>query len=127
MKKTLIAVTMVAALIATAFTAATSANAQGRGERQFFRALGVGAGVGIGLALFGAAARANIEPRYQSWAPQEGYYYYQGYSAVPVSDCPNGFWAARIRGYDPYGRPIYGQPRWTCPPYGATYQNYYYR
>lgn len=127
MKRSLIALTMVAALIVTAFAAATSAEAQGRAERRFFNALGVGVGVGVGLALFGAAARAHVEPRYHAWAPEEGYYYYQGYQARPVSDCPNGFWAARIRGYDNWGNPVYGKPRWTCPPYGANYTNYYYR
>ncbi len=127
MKKTMIALTMVAALIVTAFAAATSADAQGRAERRFFQALGVGVGVGVGLALFGHAARANVEPRYHAWAPEEGYYYYPEYRARPVADCPNGFWAARIRGYDRWGEPIYGKPRWTCPPYGANYTNYYYR
>lgn len=127
MKKTLIALTAAIALVVSAFAGANTASAQGHAEKQWLRALGVGAAVGIGAAAFGAAARANMEPRYYSYAPEQGYYYYQGYSAAPPAPCPNGFWAARVRGYDNWGNPIYGKPRWTCPPTGYSYSNYYYR
>lgn len=125
MKKTMIALSMAVALVVSAFT--SSANAQGHAEKQFFRALGVGAAIGLGAAAFGAAARANVAPPYRAYAPVEGYYYYPGYAAAPVVSCQNGFWAARIVGRDQWNRPIYGKPRWVCPPTGYSYSSYYYR
>ena len=123
MRKALIALATSACFIAAA---ASPADAQGRAERQFFRALGVGAAVvGAGL-LFGAAARAHLDPRYHAWAPYEGYYAFEGpvvYAGPPPINCPGGFWAYRVNAY---GQP-YGQPRWTCPPQGYSVVHYYYR
>ena len=123
MKKALIALAATAALVAVAVP--STAEAQGRAERQFFRALGVGAGVAAGALLFGAAARASLEPRYHAYAPVEGYYYVDGprYAAAPPIGCPNGFWGYRV-GRD--GRPR-GNPRWICPPQGYYATSYYYR
>jgi hypothetical protein len=69
---------MAAFALMLTIAAPTTADAQGRAERQFFRALGVGAAVVGGALLFGAAARAHLDPRYHSWAPVEGYYYFDG-------------------------------------------------
>jgi hypothetical protein len=121
MKKALIALATAACVLGAA---ASPADAQGRAERQFFRALGIGAGVAAGALLFGAAARAHLAPAYHAYAPYDGYYYVQGpvYAAPPPINCPGGFWAYRVNAY---GQP-YGQPRWTCPPNG-NYAVYYYR
>lgn len=121
MKKALIAL-VTAACFAAAVAVPSPADAQGRAERQFFRALGIGAGVAVGALLFGAAARAALDPRYHAYAPIEGYYYVQGpvYGGpIPVA-CPNGFWAYKVNSY---GQP-YGKPRWVCPPQG--YYAYHY-
>ena len=122
MRKTLIALATSAAMIAAAVMPAA---AQGHAERQFFRALGIGAGVAAGALLFGAAARASLDPRYHSWAPVEGYYYVQGpaYVAAPPVGCPNGFWGYRVNAY---GQP-YGNPRWICPPPGYYASSYGWR
>jgi hypothetical protein len=121
MKKALIAL-VTAACFAAAVAVPSPADAQGRAERQFFRALGIGAGVAVGALLFGAAARAALDPRYHAYAPIEGYYYVQGSvygGPIPVA-CPNGFWAYKVNSY---GQP-YGKPRWVCPPQG--YYAYHY-
>jgi hypothetical protein len=122
MRKVLIALVTAACFIGAV---ATEAAAQGRAERQFFRALGIGAGVAAGALLFGAAARASLDPRYHAWAPVEGYYYVQGpvYAAAPPIGCPNGFWGYRVNAY---GQP-YGNPRWICPPQGYYANSYIYR
>jgi hypothetical protein len=124
MKKALVAVAAAAAMFSAVALSGT-AEAQGRAERQFFRALGVGAGVAAGALLFGAAARAALDPRYHAYAPVEGYYYVDGprYAAAAPVGCPNGFWAYRVNNY---GQP-YGNPRWVCPPNGYHSQSYYYR
>jgi hypothetical protein len=124
MKKALIAMLAAVALAATV-AAPTTADAQGRAERQFFRALGIGAAVVGGALLFGAAARAHLDPRYHSWAPVEGYYYFDGprYAAAPPVGCPNGFWGYRV---NRAGQP-YGNPRWICPPTGYYSHSYVYR
>ena len=122
MRKTLIALATSAAMIAAAVVPAA---AQGHAERQFFRALGIGAGVAAGALLFGAAARASLDPRYHSWAPVQGYYYVQGpaYAVAPPVGCPNGFWGYRVNAY---GQP-YGNPRWICPPPGYYASSYGWR
>jgi hypothetical protein len=123
-KKSVIALMAAFALMLT-IAAPTTADAQGRAERQFFRALGIGAAVTAGALLFGAAARAHLDPRYHSWAPVQGYYYLDGpryYGAPPVA-CPNGFWGYRV---DSRGRPR-GNPRWICPPRGYYASHYYWR
>jgi hypothetical protein len=125
MKKALIAFVTAVAFLAAAVVPNT-ADAQGRAERQFFRALGIGAGVAAGALLFGAAARAALDPRYHAWAPVEGYYYVQSgpvYAAAPPITCPNGFWAYKVNAY---GQP-YGSPRWICPPTGYYATSYIYR
>jgi hypothetical protein len=121
MKKALIAVAVAFALAASAVMP-TTADASSRGR--FWG--GVAAGVGAAV-LFGAAARASIDPRWHGYAPAEGYYYYPGYAAAPAAPCPGGFWGARVVGRNQYGQPIYGNPRWVCPPQGYSYSNYYYR
>ena len=124
MKKALIALAATAALVAAVAVPGT-ADAQGRAERNFIRGLGVGAAVVGGALLFGAAARASLEPRYHAYAPVEGYYYVDGpaYAAAPPIGCPNGFWGYRV-GRD--GRPR-GNPRWICPPQGYYSHSYIYR
>ena len=124
MKKVLIALAAAAALF-TAVAVPGTAEAQGRAERQFFRALGVGAGVAAGALLFGAAARASLDPSYHAYAPVEGYYYVDGprYAGPPPVACPNGFWAYRV---NQHGQP-YGNPRWVCSPNGYQASSYYYR
>jgi hypothetical protein len=77
MKKALIAI-LAAVALAVTVAAPSPADAQGRAERQFFRALGIGAAVVGGALLFGAAARAHLDPRYHPWAPVQGYYYIDG-------------------------------------------------
>jgi hypothetical protein len=124
MKKALIAAAVALALAASAVMP-TTAEAQ---SRRFWQGLAVGAGAAIvGSALFGAAARAHIDPRWHGYAPVEGYYYYPGYAAAPLAPCPGGFWGARVVGHAPSGAPIYGKARWVCPPPGYAYTNYYYR
>lgn len=120
MKKALIAVA-VAFVLAASAVMPTTAEAQGR---RFWT--GVGLGV-AGAALFGAAAAAAVDPRWRGYAPVEGYYYYPGYAAAPGAPCPGGFWGARVVGRNQFGQPIYGNPRWICPPPGYAYTNYYYR
>lgn len=124
MKKALIALAT-AACFAAAVAMPNPADAQGRAERQFFRALGIGAGIAAGALLFGAAARAHLDPRYHPWAPAQGYYYVQGpvYAAPPPVTCPNGFWAYKV---NRFGQP-HGQPRWVCPPQGYYATHYVYR
>lgn len=124
MKKAIIALATAATLVAAAAAPGT-AEAQSRAERQFFRALGVGAGVAAGALLFGAAARASLEPQYHAYAPVEGYYYVDGpgYAAAPPVGCANGFWGYRVDGN---GRPR-GNPRWICPPQGYYATSYHYR
>jgi hypothetical protein len=121
-RKGLIALTTGAWVVGVAVTAA---DAQGHAERQFFRALGIGAGVVAGALLFGAAARAALDPHYQAYAPVEGYYFVEGpgYAAPPPIACPNGFWAYRV---NTYGQP-YGSPRWVCPPQGYYAYSYGWR
>jgi hypothetical protein len=123
-KKSVIALMAAFALMLT-IAAPTTADAQGRAERQFFRALGVGAAVVGGALLFGAAARAHMDPRWHQWAPADGYYYVDGprYYAAPPAPCPDGFWAYRINSR---GQP-YGNPRWVCPPRGYYASHYVYR
>jgi hypothetical protein len=124
MRKVLIALVTAACFVGAV---ATEAAAQGRAERQFFRALGVGAGVAAGALLFGAAAHAALgHPSYYPYAPVQGYYYFQGgpvYGAPPPVACPNGFWGYRVNAY---GQP-YGNPRWICPPQGYYAYSYGYR
>ncbi len=124
MKKALVALAATVALFA-AVTVPGTADAQGRAERQFFRALGVGAGVAAGALLFGAAARAALDPRYHAYAPEEGYYYVDGprYAVAAPVGCPNGFWAYRVN----QNGQAYGKPRWICPPNGYQASSYYYR
>lgn len=124
MKRAFIVLAAAAAVILTVAAPGT-AEAQGRAERQFFRALGIGAGVAAGALLFGAAARAHLDPRYHAYAPAEGYYYYPSYRydrRAPVA-CANGFWAVRV---DRYGNPR-GNPRWVCPPRGYYASHYRWR
>lgn len=120
MKKALVALAVAATLVA-AVAAPGTANAQ----RDFYRALGIGAGVAAGALLFGAAARASLDPRYHPYAPVQGYYYVDGprYAVAAPVGCPNGFWGYRVNAY---GQP-YGKPRWICPPNGYHAQSYYYR
>ena len=122
MRKVLIALVTGACFVGAV---ATEAAAQGRAERQFFRALGVGAGVAAGALLFGAAAHAALDPRYHPYAPVQGYYYVDGpvYAAPPPVACPNGFWGYRVNAY---GQPT-GRPRWICPPQGYYAYSYGYR
>lgn len=124
MKKTFIALAAVAAMLFTV-AAPSTADAQGRAERQFLRALGIGAGVAAGALLFGHAARAHLEPRYHAYAPATGYYYFpnQYYAARPPVSCANGFWAYKV---NRYGQP-YGKPRWVCSPRGYYASHYIYR
>ncbi|MEX2127506.1 MAG: hypothetical protein WD871_04615 [Xanthobacteraceae bacterium] len=122
MKKALIAL-VTAASFAAAAAIPSPADAQGRAERRFFQALGIGAAVVGGALLFGAAARAHIDPRYHTYAPVEGYYYYPQYVAAPLAPCPGGFWAYRMNSF---GQPV-GQPRWVCPPQGYAATQYIYR
>jgi hypothetical protein len=125
MRKTLTAL-VTAACLAAALAIPSPADAQGRAERQFFRALGVGAGVAAGALLFGAAAHAALgHPSYYPYAPVQGYYYVQGpvWNAPPPVGCPNGFWGYKVNAY---GQP-YGNPRWICPPQGYYAYSYGYR
>ena len=127
MKKALIALAAAAALLLTVAAPGT-AEAQGRAERQFFRALGIGAAVVGGALLFGHAARAHIEPRYHAYAPVKGYYYHPSYRARPVASCPGGFWSARPIAFDRWGQPSrWSKARWVCPPRGYHSSHYYYR
>lgn len=124
MRKTIIALAAVFALGLASVTAPSTAQAQGHAERQFFRALGIGAAVVGGALLFGAAARAHLDPRWHPWAPAQGYYYVNHpYYAPPPAPCPNGFWAYKI---NRRGQP-YGNPRWVCPPPGYYATHYVYR
>ena len=118
MKKALIAL-VTAACFAAAAVMPNPADASSSGRR-LLQGILLGAGAAI---LFGAAARAHLDPRYHPWAPAQGYYYVQGpvYSSAPPIGCPNGFWAYKV---NQFGQP-YGQPRWFCPPpgyYAAHYQ-----
>jgi hypothetical protein len=125
MKKALIAI-LAAVALAVTVAAPSPADAQGRAERQFFRALGIGAAVVGGALLFGAAARAHLaHPSYYPHAPVQGYYYFPGhvYYAPPPVACPNGFWAYKV---NKYGQP-YGKPRWVCTPSGYYAHHYVYR
>jgi hypothetical protein len=125
MKKVLIALLTAASLVA-AVTVPDPADASS--SRRFWQGVGIGVGAAVvGGALFGAAARASLAPAYQPYAPVEGYYYYPTYAgAVPVG-CPNGFWAAKVVGVNQFGQPVYGKPRWICPPAGYTQVHYIYR
>lgn len=124
MRKAIIALAAAAALGLASFAPGT-AHAQGHAERQFLRALGIGAAVVGGALLFGAAARAHLDPRYHPYAPVTGYYYVPGhvYHVPPPVACPNGFWAYKV---NRYGQP-YGTPRWVCAPTGYYATHYVYR
>ncbi|MCC6946528.1 MAG: hypothetical protein IT539_02065 [Bradyrhizobiaceae bacterium] len=124
MKKALVALAAGAAFLAATMAVPNPADASSSGRR-----LTQGILLGIaGAALFGAAARAAIDPRYHAYAPVEGYYYYPTYAAAPLAPCPGGFWAARPTAFDAFGRPVrWSKPRWVCPPQGYGYTHYYYR
>jgi hypothetical protein len=123
MKKTLIALATAAALGAASFAMPTPAEAQS--TSQILRGIGIGAAVVGGALLFGHAARAHLDPRYHAYAPETGYYYFDGprYVAAPPVGCPNGFWGYKV---NKYGQP-YGNPRWICPPQGYYSHSYIYR
>jgi len=123
-KKALVALAAGAAFLAATMAVPNPADASSSGRR-----LTQGILLGIaGAALFGAAARASIEPRYHSYAPVEGYYYYPGYAAAPAARCPGGFWSARPVAFDQWRRPVrWSKPRWVCPPRGYSSRHYYYR
>ncbi len=108
MKKTIIAITAVAAITAVTLSAPTSANAGCYG-------CAVGAGVVGGLAagaIIGSAI-ANSGPRY--YGPEPGYVVYDGYGAPYPATCPGGYWARRPL-HDRYGNFIgWSRPRFICP------------
>jgi hypothetical protein len=123
MKKAVIALAAAAAIGAASLAAPSPAEAQS--TRQILRGIGIGAAVVGGALLFGAAARAHLDPRYHAYAPVEGYYYVPGhvYAAPAPIACPNGFWAYRV---NQHGQP-YGNPRWICSPSGYYASHYVYR
>jgi hypothetical protein len=123
MRKAIIALAAAAALGLA--SVAAPAPAQAQSTRDILRGLAIGGAIVGGALLFGAAARAHLDPRWHPWAPVEGYYYVQGpvYAVAPPAPCPNGFWAYRINSR---GQP-YGNPRWVCPPQGYYSTHYIYR
>jgi hypothetical protein len=122
MKRALIAL-LTAACFAAVAALPSPADAQGRAERQFLRALGTGAAIVGAALLFGAAARAHMDPQYHAFAPVQGYYYYPQYTAAPLAPCPGGFWAYKM---NKHGQPV-GEPKWFCPPQGYSAQQYMYQ
>jgi hypothetical protein len=123
MRKAVLALLTAAALGLASFAA--PAPAEAASSRDILRGLAIGGAVVGGALLFGAAARAHLDPRYHSYAPATGYYYFpnQVYAAPPPVACPNGFWAYKV---NKYGQP-YGNPRWVCSPSGYYATHYVYR
>jgi hypothetical protein len=124
MRKALVALAAAAAFLAATLAAPQPADASQSGRR-LLQGIIIG---GAAVALFGAAARASIDPRYHAYAPVEGYYYYPQYAASPLAPCPGGFWAAKPVAFNQFGQPVaWGKPRWFCPPQGYGYSYYVYR